>query len=248
MRVKIFNNTKGKTFDDYCRYVMSKSDLSTILCNRGIITSSPEMMGCSFRFRCNTSPEIKHTDVHMVIQFRKYEDRITDTDKKAEIIREFLARMFWDKCQYIAVIHRDVPGNAHCHLVVNLINDDGRKAKDSYSILKARSLIKKMTYERFGPGMIADPEKQERIHSMVIRSVAESFSMRSLRDNLSMEMIEMDADPEGNIAFNEIGNPVSFTFAGLTAMEIARKMHRIHEESRRITPEIKVTVRHKRTL
>jgi len=226
MRVKFFENTLGKTFEEYSLYVMSKADLSVLLCSRGVITSSPDMMASSFLFRCNTSPKVIHSAVHMVIQFREYEDQHTGQEEKTEVVREFVSRMNWAECQYIAVMHRDVPGNAHCHLVINLIQDNGRKADTSYTIIRAKRAIKEMT----NPQMRIDPEKEDRIRSMVNCAINESTTMRSLRDNLAMEMIEMNIDAEQNINFNEIGSHVPYTFPGLTALDIARRLHRINSE------------------
>lgn len=227
MRVKIFSNTEGKNFLDYSQYVLSKADLSTILCSRGVITSSPDMIGSSFFVRWSTSPNIKHPAVHMVIQFREEENMKTSNEDKIKLVTRFFSEMRWNDCQYIAVMHNDVPRNTHCHLVINLINDEGKKANDSYSILKARRIIREITISNFGRQMLVDPEKEERIQNMVLQAINESYSVPSLRENLLMEMIEMDIDSEGKIKFNEIGNPISFSFAGITALEIWQRMHQI---------------------
>lgn len=193
MRAVFFRSKIKYSFKHYVEYVLSKAEKSILIDSNNIITGSTDIIHTCMSLMAQLNKRTKYPEVHMALSF---------TEEEAEqcsmliIVRNYLKAMGWGKAQYIAVRHSDVPGNPHCHIVLNLIGEDGKRFSDSFCVNRSIKICRKLSKFRD-----YNPSLKEKIDI----AIQDSSDLQELRENLHMEFLDMRKKKD-NFEFFEISN------------------------------------------
>jgi len=188
MKAVIFRGKRKYSFTQYIEYVLSKAEKSVIIDHNNIMISTHERMSLAFILQSKQNKRVRYPALHLALNFRDEERKGIEISAK-EIIRKYLENMGWKDSQYIAVWHKDVCGNPHCHIVMNMVTKDGARLSDSYCIGKSNMVCRKISNELHS-GSINKTEPHELIE-MAESVIMESSSIEELQTKLNMEFMNM---------------------------------------------------------
>jgi hypothetical protein len=111
---------------------------------KGILEVDPRQVGRDFRFQALRRPRVRKPVYHWVLSWKSGEP-VTDEQMK-EAARKFMRRMGFVNTQYIITRHDDKE-NIHCHIILNIVNNDGQRISTHRMIDKCHRVAKEITKE-----------------------------------------------------------------------------------------------------
>ena len=104
-------------------------------------------MSRDFDLQAKLNPKVSKPVKHISLSWPPEDlPRLTDQEMMSAA-REYMTRMGYEKTQFIAVRHLE-KDNPHLHLVINVVNNDGRKISDSNERIRNGKICKDITNER----------------------------------------------------------------------------------------------------
>ena len=104
-------------------------------------------MSRDFCLQAKLNPKVSKPVKHISLSWPPEDlTRLTDQEMMSAA-REYMKRMGYVNTQYIAVRHLE-KDNPHLHLVINAVNNDGRKISDSNERIRNGKICKDITFER----------------------------------------------------------------------------------------------------
>ena len=126
--------TQGGGFRGVINYVLDRDKGVQLLYSEGVRLKDRESIIRSFITQSQIKP-ISKPVAHISLSFSVQDsDRITD-EAMVGIAVEYMQNMGYVDTQFIIVCHRDRE-HPHCHLVINRIDNDGRRISDKNEKLR----------------------------------------------------------------------------------------------------------------
>ena len=133
---------QGRGFKGVINYVLDK-DKAQLLYSEGIRTKDKESIIRSFIAQSQMNPiskPVAHISLNFSTQDKK---RLTDS-AMVGIAVEYMKQMGYDNTQYIVVRHQDRE-HPHIHLVINRIDNDGKRISDKNEKFRSTEVCMELT-------------------------------------------------------------------------------------------------------
>lgn len=136
--------TKGTSFDGCVCYVL-KEEKARLLETVGV-EGSPEQMAEQFELQSLLNDKVKNVVGHTSLSFSPEDSlRLRNDDAlMLKIARKYMERMGIRNTQYIIARHTD-RRHAHCHIVFNRVNNDGKTISDKNDRYRNEKVCKMLT-------------------------------------------------------------------------------------------------------
>ena len=122
-------------------------DLRFTYGKKGTSNYNIRSMSRDFRLQAKLNPKVSKPVKHISLSWPPEDlPRLTDQEMMSAA-REYMKRMGYVNTQFIAVRHLE-KDNPHLHLVINAVNNDGRKISDSNERIRSGRICKDITIER----------------------------------------------------------------------------------------------------
>lgn len=119
---------QGRRFQGAVNYVLDK-DKAQLLYAEGVRMNDKDSIIRDFITQSKMNPKIAKPVAHISLDF-SVQDKARLTDKfMVGIAQEYLKKMGYENTQYIIARHHDTD-HPHVHLVINRINNDGKRITD----------------------------------------------------------------------------------------------------------------------
>ena len=115
--------------------------------DKGEFMPDPVKISHSFRIQANLNPKVEKPVKHIVLSWSP-EDAVRLTD--AEMLSaayEYLEKMGYKDTQYLITRHLE-KDNPHIHIIVNLVNDKGRRINDFQERNRSVKICREITEQR----------------------------------------------------------------------------------------------------
>ena len=144
---------QGTDFRGVVNYVARKPD-AELLASRGLRNNSIDAMVDSFRTQASLCPITKPV-AHISLNF-SVQDKARITNRlMIYIAEEYLGRMGYGNTQVLAIRHNDRE-HPHLHLVINRIDNDGKRISDKSERLRSIKVCRELTAKY---GLYLAPDK-----------------------------------------------------------------------------------------
>ncbi len=154
----------------------------------------------SFRLQAMLNQEVEKPVIHVTLSWPPEDaPRLTDTEM-VSAAKEYMQRMGWTDTQYFIARHLE-KDNPHIHIVLNKVDDNGKRLNDSFCKRKNVAVCREITEERhytIGRSKmistardINDPREEcrYRIAKEVLKAVAKVDDIRQLPKELARQGI-----------------------------------------------------------
>jgi hypothetical protein len=134
--------TQGRGFKGVINYVLDKEN-ARLLSSEGIRVKDRESIIGSFITQSQAKPiskPVAHISLNFSVQDK---DKLTDT-AMAGIAIEYMQSMGYGNTQYLTVRHHDRE-HPHCHLVINRIDNNGKRISDKNEKLRSTKVCMELT-------------------------------------------------------------------------------------------------------
>lgn len=112
----------------------------------GEFAPDPNKISRSFRVQSNLNPKVEKPVKHIVLSWPPEDaDKLTD-DEMQKAALEYLERMGYKDTQYLITRHLE-KDNPHIHIIVNLVNDKGKRIKDFQERKRSIKVCREITDE-----------------------------------------------------------------------------------------------------
>ena len=133
---------QGRGFRGVINYVLDK-DKAQLLHSEGIRTKDKDTVVNSFIAQSSMNP-ISKPVAHISLNFSEQDkEKLTDAAMTA-IAVEYMKKMGYDNTQYIIARHHDRE-HPHIHLVINRIDNDGKRISDQNEKLRSTKICMELT-------------------------------------------------------------------------------------------------------
>ena len=113
----------------------------------GEFAPDPEKISRSFRVQSNLNPKVEKPVKHIVLSWSPEDaERLTD-EEMLKAAKEYLERMGYKDTQYLITRHLE-KDNPHLHIIVNLVNNKGKRIKDFQERKRTIKVCREITDER----------------------------------------------------------------------------------------------------
>jgi len=149
---------QGRGFRGVINYILDK-DTARLLCYEGIRIKDKESIIHSFITQSHIKPIAKpvaHISLNFSVQDK---EKLTDT-AMAGIAIEYMKRMGYGNTQYLIVRHHDRE-HPHLHLVINRIDNDGKRISDKNEKLRSVKVCMELT-KKYGLYIAKNKENVKR--------------------------------------------------------------------------------------
>ena len=212
---------QGCGFKGVINYVLDK-DKARLLYSEGIRTKDKESIIRSFIAQSQMNPVSKPV-AHISLNFSAQDkERLTDA-AMAGIAVEYMKKMGYDNTQYIIVGHHDRE-HPHVHLVINRIDNDGKRISDKNEKRKSTKICMELTKkyrlyiapdkENVKRHRLKEPDKTRyEIYDAIKVTVPKCRNWKELTEILRKQGIKTDFRYNGNtnkiqgIRFEKNGYP-----------------------------------------
>ena len=212
---------QGRGFKGVINYVLDK-DKARLLYSEGIRTKDKESIIRSFITQSQMNPiskPVAHISLNFSTQDKK---RLTDS-AMAGIAVEYMKKMGYNNTQYIIVRHQDRE-HPHVHLVINRINNDGKRISDKNEKFRSTKVCMELT-KKYGLYIASGKENVKRhrlkepdktkyeIYDAIKTTVPKCKNWKELTEALRKQGIKTDFRYNGNtdkiqgIRFEKNGYP-----------------------------------------
>ena len=161
---------------------------------KGILEVDPRQVGRDFRFQALRRPRVRKPVYHWVLSWKSGEP-VTDEQMK-EAARKFMRRMGFVNTQYIITRHDDKE-NIHCHIILNIVNNDGQRISTHRMIDKCHRVAKEITEEMgFAWGKKATEQSIKTAHkpheraAVVVRSAVDECKAKATSHEELKQLLE----------------------------------------------------------
>jgi len=149
---------QGRGFRGVINYVLDK-DKAQLLFSEGIRTKDKDTIANSFIAQSSMNP-ISKPVAHISLNFSAQDkEKLTDTAMTGIAI-EYMKKMGYGNTQYIIARHHDRE-HPHIHLVINRIDNDGKRISDRNEKLRSTKVCMELT-KRYGLYIAPDKENVKR--------------------------------------------------------------------------------------
>lgn len=101
----------------------------------------------SFRLQAMMNPDVEKPVIHVTLSWSPEDaPRLTDAEM-ISAAKDYLQRMGWDNTQYFMARHLE-KDNPHMHIVLNKVDNDGKRLNDSFYKLNNKDVCRAITEER----------------------------------------------------------------------------------------------------
>lgn len=193
--------TKGTSFGGCVRYVL-KEEKARLLETIGV-EGSPEQMAEQFELQSMLNDKVKNIVGHTSLSFSPEDSlRLRNDDVlMLKIAHEYMEQMGIRNTQYIIARHTD-RRHAHCHIVFNRVNNDGKTVSDKNDRYRNEKVCKMLTAKyrlHFAQGKDHVNEERlrpydrakHRIYKALKAEVLKAQSWNELKDALAEYGIDM---------------------------------------------------------
>lgn len=193
--------TKGTSFGGCVRYVL-KEEKARLLETTGV-EGSPEQMAEQFELQSMLNDKVKNIVGHTSLSFSPEDSlRLRNDDVlMLKIAHEYMEQMGIRNTQYIIARHTD-RRHAHCHIVFNRVNNDGKTVSDKNDRYRNEKVCKMLTAKyrlHFAQGKDHVNEERlrpydrakHRIYKALKAEVLKAQSWNELKDALAEYGIDM---------------------------------------------------------
>lgn len=192
--------------------------------NKGEFAPNPDKISRSFRIQANLNPKVEKPVKHIVLSWPP-EDAARLTDKEMlEAALEYLERMGYKDTQYLITRHLE-KDNPHIHIIVNLVNDKGRRINDFQERRRSVKACREITEQRgYTLGRHKTSHKcdiphdsKERLYEAVRYDMAKAITsaigeIKNIRQ-LPAQLIADGTGITAKIKFDEAGVPRGISFS-----------------------------------
>jgi len=134
---------QGRGFRGVVNYVLDK-DNAQLLYTEGVRTKDKDSIIQSFVTQSKMNPKITKPVAHISLDF-SVQDKAKLTDEfMVGMAQEYLKKMGYENTQYIIARHHDTD-HPHVHLVINRINNDGKRITDQNEKLRSTKACMELT-------------------------------------------------------------------------------------------------------
>ena len=192
---------KGTSFSGCVCYVLNE-EKARLLEESGV-DGTPEQMAEQFELQTLLNDKVKNTVGHISLSFSKEDGTRLKTDDAfmLQIAKEYMEKMGINNTQYIIARHtdRDYP---HCHIVFNLVDNDGKTVSDKNDRYRNEKVCKMITAKHrlhFANGKNNIKEERLRpydkakhdIYKVLKEEMPKATDWNELKESLSNRDIEM---------------------------------------------------------
>ena len=112
----------------------------------GEFAPNPDKISRSFRVQSNLNPKVEKPVKHIVLSWSPEDaDKLTD-EEMLKAALDYLERMGYKDTQYLITRHLE-KDNPHIHIIVNLVNDKGKRIKDFQERKRSIKVCREITEE-----------------------------------------------------------------------------------------------------
>ncbi|MCW0482375.1 relaxase/mobilization nuclease domain-containing protein [Gaoshiqia sediminis] len=134
---------QGQGFRAAVNYVLDKKD-ADLLYAEGVRLKDNASIVQSFVIQCKLRPNVKKPVAHISLDF-SVQDKGRLTDRfMVNVAQEYLQKMGYENTQFIVVRHYDTE-HPHAHLIINRIDNDGRRISDQNEKLRNSRICMELT-------------------------------------------------------------------------------------------------------
>ena len=134
---------QGRGFRGVINYVLEK-DRAQLLQAEGICLKDREAIIRSFVTQSKLNPKITKLVAHISLDFSAQDKgRLTDAFM-VKVAQEYLQKMSYSNTQYLIACHHDIE-HPHIHIVINRIDNDGRRISDQNEKLRSTKICMELT-------------------------------------------------------------------------------------------------------
>ena len=134
---------QGRGFRGAVNYVLDKKN-SQLLYGEGVRLKDKESIIQSFATQSKLNPKITKPVAHISLDFSLQDKQKLTDELMVTIAQEYLKRMGYENTQYIIARHHDTD-HPHIHLVVNRIDNEGKRISDQNEKLRSTKTCMELT-------------------------------------------------------------------------------------------------------
>ena len=136
---------QGRGFRGAVNYILDKEN-ARLLYAEGVRLKDKESISHSFVVQHKLNPNISKPVAHISLDFSVQDkNRLTD-GFMVDVAHEYMEKMGYKDTQYIIVRHHDTD-HPHIHLVINRIDNNGKRISDQNEKLRNAKICMKLTKE-----------------------------------------------------------------------------------------------------
>lgn len=137
----------GASFIGALSYVNDKRKGAKLIAqSNGVCTVNTASIVDSMLMQARMSRRTTKPVSHLILAFSPHDASRLTEEKMARIVHDYMKRMGYDDCQYVAFIHKD-RRHPHVHIIANRVNSLGMCIKDSNERYRSTKICKEMTKE-----------------------------------------------------------------------------------------------------
>lgn len=119
-------------------------DTWRILGSNGIMGEKRNQIIASFELQAMRNPRISNPAGHITLSFAADDRRKLSDEKMLQIAESYIKSMGLDKTQWIVVRHYETD-KPHCHIVFNMVGDNGRRMESGRNRYRNKRVCEAMT-------------------------------------------------------------------------------------------------------
>lgn len=151
MIAKIMNRVDFGGIVNYAHNDKSQTKRANLIAHEGVCITDNKAIADSFHIQAAMRPGRRSPVKHIALSFSPRDlDRLPENEKgdalMAEIAKEWMRRMGIINTQYIIARHHDMK-HPHCHVVYNLVDNDGGVISDSCERYRSSRICRDLTEE-----------------------------------------------------------------------------------------------------
>ena len=197
---------QGGGFGGAVDYVMEKRD-ARLLEGEGVILDDKESIIQNFITQSKMRPNISKPVAHISLNFSA-QDKSRLTDKfMVDVAQDYMAKMGYENTQYIVVRHFDTQ-HPHLHLIINRINNNGKRISDKNEKLRSTKLCLELTKkyelylaegkEKVNEHRLREPDKTKyEIYNILKDAIPNCKNWRELIIQLHRHNVKVDFKYKG---------------------------------------------------
>lgn len=198
---------QGRGFRGVINYVLEK-ERAQLLQAEGIRLKDREAIIRSFVTQSELNPKITKPVAHISLDFSAQDKgRLTDAFM-VKVAQEYLQEMGYSNTQYLIARHHDTD-HPHIHMVINRIDNDGRRISDQNERLRSTKVCMELT-KKYGLYIASGKENVKRewlkgndktkyeIYDALKKAIPQSLTWGQLQATLKQSGIGLEFKMNGN--------------------------------------------------
>lgn len=169
MIAKIMNRVDFGGIVNYTHNNKSQTKRANLLAYEGVCITDNKSIADSFYVQAAMRPNRKKPVKHIALSFSPRDTECFPDNEEGdalmtEIAKEWLKRMGVVNTQFIIARHHDTM-HPHCHIVYNLIDNDGNVISDSNERIRSTRICRKLT-EKYGLYIARKNSKEQNLNRL----------------------------------------------------------------------------------